>query len=210
MHNIPFWKIIVSWIYPLHIESFETNKNSSLDVVLQYGQLVVDTKTANFSFGNLHLIFQEAIELSKLAKNKNYNTLILGFGAGSISEILQYKNIQHNITGVEYDKAIIEIAKKYFPFVFNNATIIIEDAYKFIKENTETFDLVFIDLFYDTNVPEKFQKVEFLENVKKSLKNNSILLMNTMNEPKELFENWEKVFGNFNFYSIQENKVLHL
>ena len=77
MQNIPFWKMLVSWIFPLKIESFDSNKNILLTVNLQYGQLVVDSPNANFSFGNLHYVFQEVIaslNLSLEKKTRYFNT----------------------------------------------------------------------------------------------------------------------------------------
>ena len=208
MHNIPFWKIILSWIYPFNIERFYTKKNNTLEVNLQYGQLVVDTKKANYSFGNLHYVFQQVLSSLDFTLEKKYNVLILGFGAGSISEILFNRLNNYKIVGIEYDPVIIQIAKKYFPHVLKNTKIEIVDAELFIQKNKDLYDLILIDLFVDTNVPNKFQTKEFLQNVYNSINSNGIVLMNSMNEPTELFENWKIVFNDFTFEAIQENKVL--
>lgn len=208
MHNIPFWKIILSWIYPFNIERFYTEKNNTLEVNLQYGQLVVDTKKANYSFGNLHYVFQQVISSLDLTLEKKYNVLILGFGAGSISEILFNRLNNYKIVGIEYDPVIIQIAEKYFPHVLKNTKIEIVDAELFIQKNKDLYDLILIDLFVETNVPNKFQTKEFLQNVSNSLNSNGIVLMNSMNEPTELFDNWKLVFNDFTFEAIQENKVL--
>lgn len=208
MQNIPFWKMLVSWIFPLKIESFDSNKNILLTVNLQYGQLVVDSPNANFSFGNLHYVFQEVIASLNLSLEKKHDILILGFGAGSISEILKNKNIKHKITGIEYDEAIIEIAKKYFPYVLIDSEIIFTDAYFFAKTAKSSYDVIFIDLFNDTFILEKFQTKEFLKNILSLTKPNSIIVMNSMTNAKKLFKSWNNVFKETNYISVQENKVL--
>lgn len=208
MQNIPFWKILASWIFPLKIESFDSNKNILLTVNLQYGQLVVYSPNANFSFGNLHYVFQEVIASLNLSLEKKHDILILGFGAGSISEILKNKNIKHKITGIEYDEAIIEIAKKYFPYVLIDSEIIFTDAYFFAKTAKSSYDVIFIDLFNDTFILEKFQTKEFLKNILSLTKPNSIIVMNSMTNAKKLFKSWNNVFKETNYISVQENKVL--
>lgn len=209
--SIPFWKKILSWVYPFNIETTKSSVSNSLEVNLQYGILVIDTKEANYSYGNLHFVFQEAISSLSLSHQKKYKVLILGFGAGSIANILineQYLNC--TITGIELDEKIIELSKKYYnPNIFSNSEIIIQDAFEFIKTNKESYDLVFVDIFIDTNIPKDFQSIIFLEKVKKALNDNGQVLMNSMSNTDDLINNWETTFDELEAITVQDNNVLH-
>ena len=121
---------------------------------------------------------------------------------------MKNKNIKHKITGIEYDEAIIEIAKKYFPYVLIDSEIIFTDAYFFAKTAKSSYDVIFIDLFNDTFILEKFQTKEFLKNILSLTKPNSIIVMNSMTNAKKLFKSWNNVFKETNYISVQENKVL--
>ncbi len=207
---IPFWKKILSWLYPLNIETVNSTVSGELEINLQYGNIVLDTKNANYSFGNLHLIFQEAIFNLQLATEKEYKVLILGFGAGSIANILiNENNLKCHITGIELDETINELSKKYFQTnIYNHCNVIITDAYTYMVNNSTQYDLVFVDIFIDTTIPAQFQSKVFLLNIQKALSHKGKLLMNSMSHSDELFTNWQDVFGEVNTISIQENKVL--
>lgn len=208
---IPIWQTILSWIYPLNIEKVNSSISGELQVNLQYGNLVVDTETANYSFGNLHLIFQEAIYQLNLSQEREYKVLILGFGAGSIANILINENgLNCTITGIELDNEIIKLSKKYF---FTNlkkqTTVLNTDALEFVKTNTASYDLVFVDLFIDTQVPITFQTIDFLKGLKKTISPNGQVLMNSLKNGVKLLKNWEQVFKHFDIIKVQGNQVLY-
>lgn len=207
---IPFWKKILSWFYPINIEKVHSEISGELEVNLQYGYIVLDTKTANYSFGNLHLVFQEAIQSLNLSKTKEYKVLILGFGAGSIANILINEQLLNcTITGIELDKEITRLSKKYFDNnIYEHTTIVTSDALIFVENNKQQYDLIFIDLFINTSIPSKFQENNFLLNIKRAQNSEAIVLMNSMMDTEELYQNWEIVFKKLELLTVQENKVL--
>lgn len=207
--KIPFWKRFVSWIFPINIETKSSKISGKLELNLQYGLLVIDSPLANYSFGSLHSIFQETIQTLNLSRSKDYNVLILGFGGGSIANILLNEfYLKCRITGVELDEEIINLSKSYYNSnIYNNTQVIIEDAFIFMEKNKIQYDLVFVDLFIDTQIPEKFQKTSFLNLLKNSLKKETIICMNSMSNAEKLKTNWKKVFLNNNGISIQENFI---
>ncbi len=208
-HKIPFWKKLLSWFYPLTIERIESNVSHVLEVNLQYGMLVIDSPHANYCYGSVQSIFQETIQSLNLSNSKEYKVLILGFGGGNIADILRNQfHINCHITGVELDKQIIALSKKYFnPNTYKNTDIFIEDAQTFIENNKEKYDLIFVDLFVDTIVPKKFQEIIFLKLLRNALKEDAILCMNSMFKTDNLKTNWPKVFLKNKGLAIQENFV---
>ena len=179
--NIPFWKKIFSFIYPIQLEKVQS-EFQVLEVNLQYGNVVLDSETANYSFGNLHLAFQDAIEYIDFPVNSSQKVLILGFGAGSIAHILKNEYAYHGaITGVEQDPKVIDLAKMYLDKgQFEKVHIEIIDALDYIENAKGKFDFIFIDLFVEQEVPEAFRKTFFFEGCNELLTINGSILMNTM------------------------------
>ena len=149
--------------------SISSEHNSELKVVLSNGKYLLNSSLANYSFGNLHTVFQNAFSKTNLSQQKINNALILGFGAGSLASILRNElKMNCKITGVEIDEEVIHIAKKYFNAdKINDVKIVIDDAQHFLESTNEKFDLIVIDLFQGIEIPEKFYSLEFLNLIKK-------------------------------------------
>lgn len=205
------WQKITSCIIPFNIEKVESKISGTLEVNLQYGTIVIDSPKANYSFGNLHVVFREALYSINLDFKKQHKVLVLGFGAGNIAHILYNEmHLNCSITGIELDIEMIGLGKKYYaPNLFKRSKIIIADAFEFVQTQTETYDLILVDIFIDTKTPEKFQTETFFEALKKALNTKGQILMNTMTDNSATKENWKKTFGNGDFISVQENEVLH-
>lgn len=154
-----------------------------LEVNKLNGHWVLDSKHVNYSFGALHTVFQDALNLFVPDISTIHETLILGFGAGSVAHILQKeRQYKGNLTGVEIDQGIIDLGKKYFHLnKINNLTLHITDALRFTEENNHPFDLIVVDLFTDNLIPEQFETEAFLTRLKESLQPEGKLLYNRMN-----------------------------
>ncbi len=163
-----------------------TSKYSdTLEITWHNGKKHLNTKNANYSYGSLQAILKFGLEKIEL-KHMN-SILLLGLGGGSVIETLRQDfNYQKQITAIDIDPVIIEIAKTEYQFESNsNTTIICEDALKFIKDNTSKFDLIIIDLFIDITVPKQFLELSFWEHVIKSKSTNGVILFNASLEDKK-------------------------
>ncbi len=162
------------------VEESSSLHNDKLIVAIQDGKYVLNTQNANYSFGSLHRVFQKAFKIIRLKERNFSSCLLLGGGAGSIPSIL-YKELGLNIstTVVEIDKEVIRLGKKYFKLGdYPNLTIINEDAFVFVSNTTETYDLIAIDIFKDVMVPERFISLVFFDNIKKRLTPNGVVIFN--------------------------------
>jgi spermidine synthase len=114
---------------------------------------------------------------------KNFeNILILGVAGGSVVKTLvdeiKYKG---KITGVEIDSDIIAIANQYFKLnEISNLQIIMDDAFEFVLKTKEKYDLIIIDIFQDTKMPNFLFEDFFIERVNSLLNLNGFILFNTM------------------------------
>ena len=176
---LKFLKKYLSAFSPL--EKRKTNFQK-LEVNRRNNRLVLDAPHVNYSYGNLHSVFQQAFADEKLDVSRLNEILILGFGAGSVADILQNESgcLAH-ITGVEIDPEVIDLANKYFNLQdFSNLDIEITDALEFVVTAKPVYDLIVVDLFIDHWIPERFDTPEFVENLKRILLPGGKIFFNRM------------------------------
>ena len=173
----------LSYLYPM-TRKVTSKYSDTLEITWHNGKKHLNTKNANYSYGSLQAILKFGIEKIEL---KHINSaLLLGLGGGSVIETLRQDfNFQKQITAIDIDPVIIEIAKTEYQLESNsNTSIICEDALKFIKNNTSKFDLIIIDLFIDITVPKQFLELSFWEDVVNSKSTNGVILFNGSLEEK--------------------------
>lgn len=176
-------KKILSYIYPVTILNKTSNISKSLEVTLYNGKTMLNTKNTNYSFGSLQKVLKKGLlTIGQNEIDKMNSILILGVAGGSVVQTLvndfSYSNL---IIGVELDQEVIEIANSYFGLnTINNFKCYIEDAEKFVSHHKEKHDLIIIDIFKDTEMPEFLFQESFLSNVKQLLQKNGYIIFNSM------------------------------
>jgi spermidine synthase len=108
--------------------------------------------------------------------------LVLGVAGGSvIKTLLNDVKYKGKITGVEIDPEIISIANTYFQLhEIPNLTIIIDDAFEFVLKTQEKYDLIVIDIFQDTMMPNFLFEDFFTDRLGVILESKGSVLFNTM------------------------------
>lgn len=142
--------------------------NGTMEITWHNGIKHLNTKNANYSYGTLQEILKFVLE--KIDLNKANSILLLGLGGGCVIEtLLEEFNYKNKITAVDIDPSIIDIAKNEFNINNNtNLEIICADALQFMNQNSKQFDLIIVDLYIDTKMPEQFLNTSFWQNVNKS------------------------------------------
>lgn len=174
---------LLSYLYPLTIFKQKSNVSKSLEITLLNGELVLDSKNTNYSYGSLQRILKKGLKIIGFEKIKSMERiLVLGVAGGSVIKTLvneiEYKG---KITGVEIDKQIIELANNYFKLnEIPNLEIVIDDAFEFVIKTKEKYDLVIIDIFQDTIMPNFLFEKFFTDRLQLILKTNGVILFNTM------------------------------
>lgn len=196
-------KNIVSFLYPIMIDTQNGRVTPYLEVMNHKGKYILNSHNTNYSFGELHIVFDELFQKIDIKKYDFKNVLILGMGAGSIISLLREKYaINCSITAIEKDEIVIELAKKYFNIEkFKSLTIVDADAFEYTRTTTYKYDLIISDVFVDINVPEKFASNEYLINLKRISNENSCIIYNKMTKlpthKKEFIDlslNFEHIF----------------
>lgn len=176
-------KKLFSYLIPITIFKQKSTVSRTLEVTWTDGKLVLDSENTNYSYGNLQVILRKGLKLIGFERIKSMqNILVLGVAGGSVIRTLvdeiDYKG---QITGVDIDKGIIDIANTYFNLnAIPNLEIIIDDASEFVLKTNTKFDLIIIDIFQDTKMPEFLFEFFFIHRICFLLKPKGHILFNTM------------------------------
>lgn len=142
--------------------------------------------------------------------------LILGAGDGLLlKELLKYRHIQE-VTLVEIDPAMIELARRHpamsqlngGAFEDQRVKVIVADAYHFVRLNQEKFDAVYLD-FPDPseyNVSKLYSR-EFYTFVKSALTEHGYIVMDTGKIDHFLIENDQFLLADDNPWLIYYNTL---
>lgn len=174
---------LLSYLIPINIHKQNSDINKTLEVTWNYGKLVLDSKNTNYSYGSLQRALKKGLRFIGFERIRNFeNTLVLGVAGGSVIKTL-VEEIKYNgkITGVEIDKNVLGLAKKYFKLNENkNLVLVNEDAFEFVLKTSEKYDLIIIDIFQDTVMPNFLFEDFFINHVNTLLNVNGFILFNTM------------------------------
>ena len=107
---------------------------------------------------------------------------MLGYGGGSAAEIIhQDYNRDAEIIGVEWDEAVIDLAKRYF--YTQGVRLLHEDAVEYVfkaAKQSWDYDLVICDLFTESEVASAVLSGEFLSCLSKLVGNSGGVIIKTM------------------------------
>lgn len=215
-------KSAVSYVYPVTIEKRRGTVNPYLEVIQFKGNHILNAQTVNYSFGGLQLVFESLFHKIKIDQYEFKNALILGMGGGTIISLLRDKyGKKCQITALEKDKVIIELAATYFRIdTYPNLHIVCEDAFEYVSKTNEKYDLIISDLFVESNVPEVFATLKYLKYLKKVATENCCVIYNKMTQKSlhkrefvTLCENFELVFPGASVHEFSiygsENSLLY-
>src|SRR5204863_95938 len=118
----------------------------------------------------------ELVEASALtAHAAPKRVLIIGGGdGGSSEEALKHPSVEQ-VTMVEIDADVIDVAKQHFQAVHNGVfgnpklRVLIEDGMKFVRDTQERFDLVTLDLNDPVGPAAALYSGEFFQQLRQTL-----------------------------------------
>jgi len=212
---------VLSYLFPQRIDMAKGYGGAYLEVVVNNGKLMLNANESNYSFGGLHLIFEQLFDQLEIGKYEIRKVLLLGLGAGSVVDLLVNKhNLKCAITGVELDATVIDFAQKYFDIEkYKSLKIVQGDAFEFVQNCNEKYDLIVVDLFVGDTVPTVFASDEFIMHLRRLCNENCCVAYNKMTdnakhkeELKALSALFDKVFPGWELFKIYaygfENSLL--
>lgn len=185
-----FWIKTASYFADIQLETVESVYSGPLEVICRKGRYALCTNNAVYSYDDLYVNFSDSFERLDLEAYGLQNVLVLGLGLGSIPWLLEKKFHKiYNYTFVEIDQKIVNLAEHYtLSDLTAPYTICCEDALTYIKDCEQTFDMIIVDLFIDNTVPSVFESIDFLQNLKRLLRPEGLLLYNRLTDTPELLE----------------------
>ncbi|BDU26478.1 fused MFS/spermidine synthase [Flavobacterium sp. GSB-24] len=172
-----------SYLLPIKIYKKKSARSKIIEVTWANGELVLDSENTNYSYGSLQRILRYGL------RNIGYDTilkmdhiLLLGVAGGSVVKTLvdeiEYKD---RITGVEIDPDMIQVANEYFNLnQIKQLELVIDDAFEFVLKTKDKYDLIIIDIFEDTHMPNFLFEKFFVDRICTLLKDDGYVLFNTM------------------------------
>ena len=187
---------VLSFLYPIIIETYSSSISGVIELTYEYGRLVVNTSEANYSYGSLHRVFRLVMRQMKFT-DQPAKVLILGFGAGSIAKILvEEYQLPVEIDGVEIDPVMLQIHEEYFKLETNQLKLYNQDVLTFLQNNQVQYDYIFVDVFDNLNVPEELLSKSFIKLLQEHSFTYTQIAMNTMlTEDHPFLEEWKRSFG---------------
>lgn len=209
-------KKLFSYILPFNIFKQKSSISQTLEVTWTDGELVLDSKNTNYSYGSLQRILRKGLKFIGFERIKNMDKiLVLGVAGGSVIKTL-VDEIQFGgkITGVEIDKAIIQIANEYFHLdQIQNLEIVIDDAFEFVLKTKDKYDLVIIDVFQDVRMPNFLFEKFFIDRICFLLNPKGCILFNTMvlsEQQKQLNLDFFNAFDSIKYKVTKLHKIEEL
>lgn len=198
-------KRLVSYFLPVTIYQKKSAVSKNIEVTWNNGQLVIDSKNTNYSYGSLQRVLRKGLKKVGFKSIQSMeHILILGVAGGSvIKTLIDEINYKGKITGVEIDSEINQIANDYFGLNhIPNVEIIIDDAFEFVLKTKKQYDLIIIDIFQDTVMPNFLFEKFFINRIGNILKTEGFILFNTMilnATHKERNDNYRMAYDNHMF-----------
>jgi len=171
-------KNFLSYIIP-QTRKIKSDINGHLELTTINGKKILDSRNTNYSYGSLQRVMR--FGLNKMQDFKPANVLLLGLGGGCVIDLLRNEfDFEGKITSIELDKVVIDIAEAEFGHKSDNKLqIICDDALNFINTTKSKYDLIIVDLFIDTKIPDFCYTVNFWETISKLSPLNSYLIFNS-------------------------------
>lgn len=174
---------LFSYFVPVNIYKTNSVVSKSLEITWNNGELVLDSQNTNYSYGSLQRILRKGLKYIGFERIRNFNSvLVLGVAGGSVIKTLVDEiKFTGTIIGVEIDENIIQMANHYFQLnQIKNLQIIHDDAFEFVLKTKAQYDLIIIDIFQDTNMPNFLFEDFFINRINSLLNTNGFILFNTM------------------------------
>ncbi|WP_298394087.1 spermidine synthase [Flavobacterium sp.] len=174
---------LFSYFIPINVVKRNSSISKSLEVTWNNGELVLDSKNTNYSYGSLQRILKKGLKYIGFERIRNFeNILILGVAGGSVVKTLVDEvKFVGKITGVEIDKEVVALANKYFKLSeIKNLELIVDDAFEFVLKTKYKYDLIIIDVFQDTTMPNFLFEEFFINRINFLLNKEGFILFNTM------------------------------
>lgn len=168
--------------------------------------------------GNKDLVFSYTQKIANLVENSpnKQNILILGGGAYTLPEYLANKYPKSNITVVEIDDQLEQIAKDHFRYEpKNNITNITQDARIYLNNNKQQYDIIIVDIYSDSSVPFSLATKEYSDKLSNSTTKEGVIIANVIGATSDscisyfsgIDKNYKSNFTNAKYFPLIDSSM---
>lgn len=165
-------------------------RDKKITVINEQGNLISMDRGASGSIVKFNNIIYSMIKKDSIYTNsywdylsvlpsvsRNPRILMIGLGGGTIAYQISKLFDDYKLDIVEIDRQMAYVASKFLPkgVKFN---LIIDDGAEYIKRTRDKYDLIILDAYIKSDMPDIFRSDEFIRNSKIALKENGILAVN--------------------------------
>jgi spermidine synthase len=190
---------LCSYFWEVPLETSSSDYNELLQVSLLSNTLQLCSKNAIYSFGEKYDNFYKAFQKIPDLLDEVETVLVLGLGLGSIPYMLEQKfKYDFDYTFVEIDEEVVRLANEYtLQYLESSQQTYSTDAYVFLLQMPQKFDMICMDIFLDDVIPSDFESTDFLKLLKKRINKGGFVLYNRLTVSAKDLKNTELFFKSF-------------
>lgn len=130
----------------------------------------------------LALSYTRAMTAALLFHEAPQRVLLVGLGGGSLAKFLLHHLPDCRIDAVETRQAVVQVAHDHFSLPQDpRLSVHIGDGGSFIRNSTDSYDLIFIDAFLGNGIARSVCGISFMQACRQRLNAGGILSMNLWN-----------------------------
>ena len=115
--------------------------------------------------------------MAGINEKEHLKILILGNGSGTYATQCERYFENLDITGVEIDQKITDLAIEYFELP-KDVDVVTYDGRAYLNAIDDVYDVIMVDAYQDITIPFQMSSVEFFELVKNHLKEDGVMVVN--------------------------------
>lgn len=123
------------------------------------------------------------------------NALLIGLGAASLTKFLYRHRPQAQLTVVEIDPEVVDVARLHFklPDEDERLRIVIDDGADFVARGKERYDLIMVDGFDDKARTGMLDTLPFYLNCKARMSDTGLLVTNLLTKRRGVRSSMERI-----------------
>ncbi len=158
-----------------YLQVKETEDSMILSTNVLFGVQSVYQKDAGLT--GMYYDYALAAPLMAGADAAEKDVLILGMGTGTFAVQTQRYFPQSQISGVEIDQKITDLAKEYFALP-DSIPVTTYDGRAYLAGDKNTYDVIMVDAYQDITIPFQMSSVEFFSLVREHLNPGGVMVVN--------------------------------
>ncbi|MCQ2493298.1 MAG: fused MFS/spermidine synthase [Lachnospiraceae bacterium] len=159
-----------------YLQVYENENEVALSTNVLFGVQSVYNKNEGLS-GFYYDYAMAAAYMAGVKEKETVKILILGNGTGTYATQCHRYFDNADITGVEIDQKITDLAREYF-YLSQDIEVITYDGRAFLNADDGKYDIIMVDAYQDITIPFQMSSVEFFTLVSEHLTDDGVMVVN--------------------------------